>query len=167
MARGRRTLDPHALVNSDEAAPPVSKAAPPPILPAPVRALLAVFALPLIVVGILLLLAAARDISAAPAAVIAIAIVQIVAGVAIGLAAVRGHSRFWGGESVSSILLPLIGALALVTAYDRSGRASRALGISERAATTLFLVIAGIAIFAAMVFAWRKGVSERGSRDAR
>ncbi|HJR66257.1 MAG TPA: hypothetical protein VJ802_07485 [Gemmatimonadaceae bacterium] len=138
-----------------------------PTLPLPVRVLLAVFALPLLVVGVLLLIAAARDISAAPVAVIAIAIVQIVAGIAIGLAAVRGHSRFWGGESVSSILLPLIGALALVTAYDRSGQASRALGISEPAATALFLIIAGIAIFAAMVFAWRKGVSERGSRDAR
>ncbi len=138
-----------------------------PTLPLPVRILLAVFALPLLVVGVLLLIAAARNISAAPVAVIAIAIVQIVAGIAIGLAAARGHSRFWGGESVSSILLPLIGALALVTAYDRSGQASRALGISEPAATALFLVIAGIAIFAAMVFAWRKGVSERGSRDAR
>ena len=138
-----------------------------PTLPLPVRILLAVFALPLLVVGVLLLIAAARNISAAPVAVIAIAIVQIVAGIAIGLAAARGHSRFWGGESVSSILLPLIGALALVTAYDRSGQASRALGISEPAATALILVIAGIAIFAAMVFAWRKGVSERGSRDAR
>ena len=138
-----------------------------PTLPLPVRILLAVFALPLLVVGVLLLIAAARNIYAAPVAVIAIAIVQIVAGIAIGLAAARGHSRFWGGESVSSILLPLIGALALVTAYDRSGQASRALGISEPAATALFLVIAGIAIFAAMVFAWRKGVSERGSRDAR
>ena len=138
-----------------------------PTLPLPVRILLAVFALPLLVVGVLLLIAAARNISAAPVAVIAIAIVQIVAGIAIGLAAARGHSRFWGGESVSSILLPLIGALALVTAYDRSGQASRALGISEPAATALFLVIAGIAIFAAKVFAWRKGVSERGSRDAR
>lgn len=138
-----------------------------PTLPLPVRILLAVFALPLLVVGVLLLIAAVRNISAAPVAVIAIAIVQIVAGIAIGLAAARGHSRFWGGESVSSILLPLIGALALVTAYDRSGQASRALGISEPAATALFLVIAGIAIFAAMVFAWRKGVSERGSRDAR
>ena len=138
-----------------------------PTLPLPVRILLAVFALPLLVVGVLLLIAAVRNISAAPVAVIAIAIVQIVAGIAIGLAAARGHSRFWGGASVSSILLPLIGALALVTAYDRSGQASRALGISEPAATALFLVIAGIAIFAAMVFAWRKGVSERGSRDAR
>ena len=146
---------------------PAPKPTSAPTLPLPVRILLAVFALPLLVVGVLLLIAAARNISAAPVAVIAIAIVQIVAGIAIGLAAARGHSRFWGGESVSSILLPLIGALALVTAYDRSGQASRALGISEPAATALFLVIAGIAIFAAMVFAWRKGVSERGSRDAR
>lgn len=153
-------------MNSTEATPS-PKPTPAPTLPTAVRVLLAVFALPLLVVGVLLLIAAARDISAAPVAVIAIAIVQIVAGIAIGLAAVRGHSRFWGGESVSSILLPLIGALALVTAYDRSGQASRALGISEPAATALFLIIAGIAIFAAMVFAWRKGVSERGSRDAR
>ena len=145
--------------------PPASH--PAPALPLPVRLLLAVFALPLLIVGILLLVAAARDISAAPVAVLAIAVVQIVAGIAIALAAIRGHSRFWGGESVSSILLPLIGALALVTAYDRSGQASRALGISEAAATTLFLIIAGIAIFAAMVFAWRRGVSERGSRDDR
>jgi hypothetical protein len=152
-------------MGNDEA--PVPLAPPAPTLPVAVRVLLAVFAIPLAVVGALLLIAAARDISAAPVAVVAIAIVQIVAGVAIGLAAVRGHSRFWGGESVSSILLPLIGALALVTAYDRSGQASRALGISEQAATALFLIIAGVAIFAAMVFAWRKGVSERGSRDVR
>jgi hypothetical protein len=154
-------------MDGNEAGTPVPKPPAAPTLPMPVRVLLGVFALPLILVGALLSIAAARDISAAPAAVIAIAIVQIVAGIAIGLAAVRGHSRFWGGESVSSILLPLIGALALVTAYDRSGQASRALGISEPAATALFLVIAGIAIFAAMVFAWRKGVSERGSRDVR
>ena len=153
-------------MSSDDPNTPLPPA-PPPLLPLPVRALLGVFALPLLAVGALLLIAAARDISEAPVAVIAIAIVQIVAGIAIGLAAVRGHSRFWGGESVSSILLPLIGALALVTAYDRSGQASRALGISEQAATALFLIIAGVAIFAAMVFAWRKGVSERGSRDAR
>ena len=152
-------------MRSDDPSPPLPP--PPPTLPLPVRVLLGLFALPLLVVGALLLIAAARDISAAPAAVIAIAVVQIVAGIAIGLAAIRGHSRFWGGESVASILLPLIGALALVTAYDRSGQASRALGISEQAATALFLIIAGVAIFAAMVFAWRKGVSERGSRGAR
>ena len=151
---------------TDDTDVPVSAPAPSP-LPMAVRVLLAVFALPLLVVGVLLLIASARNIAAAPVAVIAIAVVQIVAGIAIGLAAVRGHSRFWGGESVSSILLPLIGALALVSAYDRSGKASRVLGISEQAATALFLIIAGIAIFAAMVFAWRKGVSERGSRGAR
>lgn len=151
-------------MTNDDAPVPTPVPAPAPPLPLPVRVLLGVLALPLVVVGALLLVAAARNISAAPVAVIAIAIVQIVAGVAIGLAAVRGHSRFWGGESVSSILLPLIGALALVTAYDRSGQASRALGISEQAATALFLIIAGIAIFAAMVFAWRKGVSERSPR---
>lgn len=140
---------------------------PAPSLPTAVRVLLAIFAIPLLLVGVLLLVAAARNISAAPVAVVAIAVVQIVAGIAIGLAAIRGHSRFWGGESVSSILLPLIGALALVSAYDRSGQASRALGISEAAATALFLIIAGIAIFAAMVFAWRRGVSERDSHNAR
>lgn len=154
------------MATDDIDAPPTAPG-PAPALPLAVRVLLAVFALPLLVVGVLLLAAAARDISAAPVAVLAIAVVQIVAGIAIALAAIRGHSRFWGGESASSILLPLIGALALVTAYDRSGQASRALGISEAAATALFLVIAGIAIFAAMVFAWRRGVSERGSRDAR
>jgi len=154
-------------MDGNETGTPVPTPSAAPTLPVLVRVLLGVFALPLIIVGALLLIAAARDISAAPTAVIVIAIVQIVAGIAIALAAVRGHSRFWGGESVSSILLPLIGALALVTAYDRSGQASRALGISESAATALFLVIAGIAIFAAMVFAWRKGVSERNSRDAR
>ena len=126
-----------------------------------VRVLLAAFALPLVAVAILLLLAAVRDISAAPVAVLVIALAQLIAGTAIGLAALRGRSRFWGGESLSSILLPLIGALALVTAYDRSGQAARALGISEPAAATLFLVIAAIAIFAAIVLAWRKGVSER------
>ena len=152
---------------TDDPTVPSPPPGPGPLLPLSVRILLAVFALPLLLVGVLLFVAAARDISAAPVAVLAIAVVQIVAGMAIGLAAVRGHSRFWGGESVSSILLPLIGALALVTAYDRSGQASRALGISEAAATILFLVIAGIAIFAAMVFAWRRGVSERGSRDVR
>ncbi len=153
--------------SNHDASAPAPQLPPAPTLPMAVRVLLAVFALPLVVVGVLLLIAAARNISAAPGAVIAIAIVQIVAGGAIGLAAARGHSRFWGGESVSSILLPLIGALALVTAYDRGGEASRALGISEQAATALFLIIAGIAIFAAMVFAWRKGVSERGSRNVR
>jgi hypothetical protein len=154
------------MATQDTDVPPPAPT-PAPALPLSVRVLLAVFALPLLLVGVLLLVAAARDISAAPVPVLAIAVVQTVAGVAIALAAIRGHSRFWGGESVSSILLPLIGALALVTAYDRSGQASRALGISEAAATTLFLIIAGIAIFAAMVFAWRRGVSERGSRDAR
>ena len=136
----------------------------PPALPMPVRVLLATFALPLLIVGLLLLFAAARNLSAAPAPVLIVAIVQVVAGVAMGLAAVRGHSRFWGGESISSILLPLVGALALVTAYDRSGRASRVLGVSEPAAAALFLIIAGIAIFAALLLAWRRGVSERGSR---
>ena len=62
---------------------------------------------------------------------------------------------------MSSILLPLVGALALVTAYDRSGQAARALGISEPAAATLFLVIAAVAIFAAIALAWRRGVRER------
>lgn len=152
---------------TDDIDVPPSAPKPTPSLPMAVRFLLAILAFPLIIVGVLLVVAAARNISAAPVAVVAIAVVQIVAGIAIGLAAIRGHSRFWGGESVSSILLPLIGALALVSAYDRSGQASRALGISEAAATTLFLIIAGIAIFAAMVFAWRRGVSERGSRDAR
>jgi hypothetical protein len=140
-------------------------------LPTPVRVLLAALALPLVIVGLLLLIAAVRDIGAAPVAVLVIAVAQLIAGGAMGLAAARGRSRFWGGESVSSILLPLIGALALVTAYDRSGQAARALRISEPAAATLFLVIAGIAIFAAIVLAWRKGVSERGpgarSGDAR
>lgn len=152
---------------SEDADVPAPAPTPRPALPTAVRVLLAVFAIPLVLVGVVLLIAAARDISAAPVAVLAIAVVQIVAGIAIGLAAMRGHSRFWGGESVSSILLPLIGALALVTAYDRSGQASRALGISEPAATALFLIIAAIAIFAAMVFAWRRGVSERSSRDGR
>jgi hypothetical protein len=152
---------------TDDAEGSVPAPPPAPALPLPVRVLLAVFAAPLLIVGVVLLFAAVRNISAAPVAVVAIAIVQIVAGFTIGLAAIRGHSRFWGGESVSSILLPLIGALALVTAYDRSGQASRALGISEAAASALFLIIAGIAIFAAMVFAWRRGVSERGPRDGR
>ena len=152
---------------TDDAEAPTPAPPPAPALPVAVRILLTVIAVPLLIVGVVLLVAAVRNISAAPVAVVAIAIVQIVAGIAIGLAAIRGHSRFWGGESVSSILLPLVGALALVTAYDRSGQASRALGISEAAATALFLVIAGIAIFAAMVFAWRRGVSERGSRDGR
>ena len=125
------------------------------------RVLLFAFAAPLIIVGGLLLVAAVRDISAAPVAVLVIALAQIGAGVAMAVAAARGRSRFWGGESVSSILLPLVGALALVTAYDRSGEAARALGISEPAAATLFLVIAAIAIFAAIVLAWRRGVSER------
>ena len=140
-------------------------------LPAPVRVLLLVFAVPLIIVGLLLLVAAVRNISAAPMAVLVIAIAQIIAGGAMALAAARGRSRFWGGESVSSILLPLVGALALVTAYDRSGQAARALGISEPAAAALFLVIAGVAIFSAIVLAWRRGVRERqtgsGPGDAR
>lgn len=140
-------------------------------LPAPVRVLLLVFAAPLIVVGLLLLVAAVRDISAAPMAVLVIAIAQIIAGGAMAWAAARGRSRFWGGESVSSILLPLVGALALVTAYDRSGQAARVLGISEPATAAVFLVIAGVAIFAAIVLAWRRGVRERptgsGSGDAR
>ena len=140
-------------------------------LPTPMRVLLLAFAVPLIIVGILLLVAAVRDISAAPMAVLVIAIAQVVAGAAMAVAAARGRSRFWGGESVSSILLPLVGALALVTAYDRSGQAARALGISEPAAATLFLIIAAVAIFAAIVLAWRRGVSERrsgtGSGDAR
>jgi hypothetical protein len=127
----------------------------------PLRLLLAAFALPLLGVGILLLVGTARNISAAPAAVIAIAVAQVVAGTLMGAAAVRGQSRFWGGESVSSILLPLVGALALVTAYDRSGQVAGILGISAQAAAALFLVIAGIAIFTAMVLAWRRGVSER------
>jgi hypothetical protein len=38
------------------------------------------------------------------------------------------------------------------------------LGLSAEAASALFLVIAGIAIFTAMVLAWRRGVSERGPR---
>lgn len=147
------TDDPHV-----EPLPPA-----PPALPLPIRVLLAAFALPLLVIGLLLLFAAARNLSAAPAPVLIVAIVQVVAGIAMGLAALRGHSRFWGGESISSILLPLVGALALVTAYDRSGRASRVLGVSEPAAAALFLVIAGIAIFAALVLAWRRGVSERNS----
>jgi hypothetical protein len=137
--------------------------APHPGLSLPLRVLLMVFALPLIAVGALLLIAAVRDISAAPVPVLGIAIAQIIAGGLMALAAARGHSRFWGGESVSSILLPLVGALALVTAYDRSGRVAEVLGISAPAAAALFLVIAGIAIFAAMVLAWRRGVSERGS----
>lgn len=140
-------------------------------LPTPMRVLLLAFAAPLIVVGVLLLVAAVRDISTAPMAVLVIAIAQVVAGAAMAVAAARGRSRFWGGESVSSILLPLVGALALVTAYDRSGQAARALGISEPAAATLFLIIAAVAIFAAIVLAWRRGVSERrsgtGSGDAR
>jgi ABC-type uncharacterized transport system permease subunit len=140
-------------------------------LPAPVRVLLLVFAVPLVIVGLLLLVAAVRDISAAPMAVLVIAVAQIIAGGAMAAAAARGRSRFWGGESVSSILLPLVGALALVTAYDRSGQAARALGISEPAAAALFLIIAGVAIFAAIVLAWRRGVRERqtgpGSGDAR
>ena len=135
----------------------------------PLRLLLAAFALPLLGVGILLLIAAARNISAAPPAVIAIAVAQVIGGSLMAVAAVRGQSRFWGGESVSSIVLPLVGALALVTAYDRSGRAAAILGISDQAASALFLVIAGIAIFTAMVLAWRRGVSERppgpGSRE--
>jgi hypothetical protein len=130
----------------------------------PLRVLLMAFAVPLIAIGALLLLAAVRNISAAPVPVIAIAIVQVVAGGLMALAAARGHSRFWGGESVSSILLPLVGALALVTAYDRSGRVAGVLGISAEAASALFLVIAGIAIFTAMMLAWRRGVSERGPR---
>ena len=140
-----------------------------PGLSRPLRLVLAAFALPLLGVGILLLIAAARNISAAPPAVIAIAVAQVIAGSLMAVAAVRGQSRFWGGESVSSIVLPLIGALALVTAYDRSGRAAGILGISDQAASALFLVIAGIAIFTAMVLAWRRGVSERprgpGSRE--
>lgn len=142
----------------DAPAPP---APPPPGLSLALRVLLLVFAVPLVAVGALLLIAAVRDISAAPTPVVLVAIVQLVAGGLMALAAVRGHSRFWGGESVSSILLPLVGALALVTAYDRSGRVAAVLGISEQATATLFLVIAGIAIFAAMVLAWRRGVSER------
>jgi hypothetical protein len=130
----------------------------------PLRVLLMAFAVPLIAIGALLLLAAVRNISAAPVLVIAIAIVQVVAGGLMALAAARGHSRFWGGESVSSILLPLVGALALVTAYDRSGRVAGVLGISAEAASAVFLVIAGIAIFTAMMLAWRRGVSERGPR---
>ena len=58
-------------------------------LPAPVRVLLLVFALPLIIVGLLLLVAAVRDISAAPMAVLVIAIAQIIAGGAMALAAAR------------------------------------------------------------------------------
>jgi hypothetical protein len=128
-----------------------------------VRLILFVFALPLLLVGILLLVAAAKDLGAAPGPVLAIAIVQVIAGGGITLAAVRGHSRFWGGESVSSIVLPIVGSLALVSAYDRGDQIGAALGISPQAASALFLVIAGVAIMAAIVLAWRRGTSERRS----
>ena len=128
-----------------------------------VRVLLVVFALPLLVVGILLLIAAAKDLGAAPSSVLAIAIVQVIAGAGMALAALRGHSRFWGGESVSSIVLPIVGSLALVSAYDRGDQIGAALGISAQAASALFLVIAGVAIMAAIVLAWRRGTSERRS----
>ena len=129
----------------------------------PVRALLVVFALPLLLVGILLLVAAAKDLGAAPVPVLAIAIAQVIAGGGMALAALRGHSRFWGGESVSSIVLPIVGSLALVSAYDRGDQIGAALGISAQAASALFLVIAGVAIMAAIVLAWRRGTSERRS----
>jgi hypothetical protein len=127
----------------------------------PVRVLLVVFALPLLLVGVLLLVAAAKDLGAAPAPVLMIAIVQVIAGGGMTLAAVRGRSRFWGGESVSSIILPIIGSLALVSAYDRAEQIGAALGISAQAASALFLVIAGVAILVAIVLAWRRGTSER------
>ena len=137
-------------------APPLSGG-----LSLPVRVLLVVFALPLLLVGILLLVAAAKDLAAAPSPVLAIAIVQVVAGAGMALAALRGRSSFWGGESVSSILLPIVGSLALVSAYDRGDQIGAALGISAPAASALFLVIAGAAILAAIVLAWRRGTSER------
>jgi hypothetical protein len=129
----------------------------------PVRVMLVVFALPLLLVGILLLVAAAKDIAAAPGPVLAIAIVQVIGGAGMALAALRGRSRFWGGESVSSILLPIVGALALVSAYDRGDQIGAALGISAQAASALFLIIAGVAIMAAMMLAWRRGTNERKS----
>jgi hypothetical protein len=132
-------------------------------LSTPVRLLLVFFGLPLLLVGILLLVAAAKDLAAAPAPVLAIAIVQVIAGGGMTLAAMRGRSRFWGGESVSSILLPIAGSLALVSAYERADQIGAALGISAQAASALFLVIAGVAILAAIVLAWRKGTSERKS----
>lgn len=127
----------------------------------PVRVLLIFFGLPLLLVGILLLIGAARDPRAAPVPVLAIAIVQVIAGGGMALAALRGRSRFWGGESISSILLPIIGSLALVSAYDRGDQIGAALGISAQAASALFLLIAGVAILAAIVLAWRRGIRER------
>ena len=132
-------------------------------LTSPVRLVLAVLGLPLIIVGLMLIFAVVRDVSAAPAAVLIVALGQIAAGGMMAVSAARGRSGFFGSESVSSILLPLVGALALVLAYDRADDIGARLGISTEAASAIFLVIGGVAILAAIALAWRTGTRERNS----
>ncbi len=132
-------------------------------LTSPVRVVLAILALPLIVVGLMLIVAVVRDVSAAPTAVLIIALGQIAAGGMMAASAARGRSSFFGSESVSSILLPLVGALALVLAYDRGDDIGASLGISTQAASAIFLIIGGVAILAAIALAWRTGTRERNS----
>ena len=135
----------------------------PPRLTSAVRLVLAILALPLIIVGLMLIFAVVRDVSAAPTAVLIIALGQIAAGGVMAVAAARGRSRFFGSESVSSILLPLVGALALVLAYERGDDIGVLLGISTQAASAIFLIISGVAILAAIALAWRTGTRERNS----
>ncbi|HEU5185385.1 MAG TPA: hypothetical protein VFU01_12495 [Gemmatimonadaceae bacterium] len=128
-----------------------------------VRLVLAILALPLIIVGLMLIFAVVRDVSTAPTAVLIIAIGQIAAGGGMAVAAARGRSGFFGSESVSSILLPVVGALALVLAYERGDDVGALLGISTQAASAIFLFIGGVAILAAIALAWRTGTRERNS----
>lgn len=128
-----------------------------------VRLVLAILAIPLIIVGLMLILAVVRDVSAAPTAVLIIALGQIAAGGVMAVAAARGRSSFFGSESVSSILLPVVGALALVLAYDRGEDIGALLGISTQAASAIFLIIGGGAILAAIALAWKTGTRERNS----
>lgn len=128
-----------------------------------VRLVLGILALPLIIVGLMLILAVVRDVSAAPTAVLIIALGQIAAGGVMAVAAARGRSSFFGSESVSSILLPVVGALALVLSYDRGDDIGALLGISAQAAAAIFLIIGGVAILAAIALAWKTGTRERNS----